>query len=271
MTVQSPQSFVPRPNLRGQEGNDWDESVADLQYRDNCEYAVGHNVSAIALLNPDGSCQQVQTAWIPTADVEKVVPTQVAGVEMSMEAIASAKDGSAVREAIGAIVTAYTSWIASQQTKIPQNSKKRADIARDLLNRAEVANRRIEAGLQALDDPQVFEAFKIANRAIATAIRQRSIHGTDRNPEDLPPPKWRPFQLAFLLMNLVGIAEPTHGDREIVDLLFFPTGGGKIVAVDESIYRRLPCFIIATVDKFANLPWVGETAALFGKVDRYDE
>ena len=43
-------------------------------------------------------------------------------------------------------------------------------------------------------------------------------------------PAWRPFQLAFLLMNLKGIAEPTHPDREVVDLLFFPTGGGKTEA-----------------------------------------
>ncbi len=43
-----------------------------------------------------------------------------------------------------------------------------------------------------------------------------------------------------------------------------------VLAVDDDIYRRLPCFMIATVDKFANLPWVGETGALFGKVDHYD-
>jgi hypothetical protein len=44
-----------------------------------------------------------------------------------------------------------------------------------------------------------------------------------------------------------------------------------IVAVDEPIYRRLPCFIIATVDKFANLPWVGQTGSLFGHVNHYDQ
>ncbi len=48
LTVRTPGGFVPRPNLRGQEGNDWDERVADLQYRHDCEYAVGHNVSATA-------------------------------------------------------------------------------------------------------------------------------------------------------------------------------------------------------------------------------
>ena len=44
-----------------------------------------------------------------------------------------------------------------------------------------------------------------------------------------------------------------------------------MLAVDEPVYRRLPCFIIATVDKFASLPWVGETGALFGRVERYDK
>src|SRR5208337_4054821 len=43
-------------------------------------------------------------------------------------------------------------------------------------------------------------------------------------------PKWHPFQLAFLLMNLPGVADPTHADRQVVDLLFFPTGGGKTEA-----------------------------------------
>ncbi|MEO2015723.1 MAG: helicase-related protein, partial [Fuerstiella sp.] len=44
-----------------------------------------------------------------------------------------------------------------------------------------------------------------------------------------------------------------------------------IVAVDESIYRRLPCFMIATVDKFAAMPWTGQVGGFFGKVDRYSD
>jgi hypothetical protein len=44
-----------------------------------------------------------------------------------------------------------------------------------------------------------------------------------------------------------------------------------IVAVDEPIYRRLPCFVIATVDKFAALPWTGPVGAFFGRVERYDK
>ena len=42
-----------------------------------------------------------------------------------------------------------------------------------------------------------------------------------------------------------------------------------VLAVDEQIYRRLPCFLIATIDKFAALPWVGKTSSLFGNVGTY--
>ena len=48
-------------------------------------------------------------------------------------------------------------------------------------------------------------------------------------------------------------------------------GSLPILAVDEPIYRRLPCFLIATVDKFAAMPWTGEVGAFFGRVQRYDQ
>src|SRR5829696_6401417 len=48
-----------------------------------------------------------------------------------------------------------------------------------------------------------------------------------------------------------------------------PDEGLPIVVVDEEIYRRLPTLLIATVDKFAQMPWKGETQMLFGKVNSY--
>ncbi len=53
-----------------------------------------------------------------------------------------------------------------------------------------------------------------------------------------------------------------------------PFTGGRplpILTVDEAIYRRLPAFVIATVDKFAGLPWLAEAGAFFGNVNREDE
>jgi hypothetical protein len=43
-----------------------------------------------------------------------------------------------------------------------------------------------------------------------------------------------------------------------------------IATVDDEIYRRLPAFLIATVDKFANVPWEGRLGAFFGHVARHD-
>lgn len=44
--------------------------------------------------------------------------------------------------------------------------------------------------------------------------------------------------------------------------------GVPILLVDQEVYRLLPSLVIATVDKFAQLPWNGEVGMLFGRVTR---
>src|SRR5262249_22762374 len=68
LVVRCDRPLVPRPDIRGLEAEDWDERVADLQYRDAFEYAVGHGISTRAHVEPDGQCQVVETAWIPQAE-----------------------------------------------------------------------------------------------------------------------------------------------------------------------------------------------------------
>jgi Type IV secretion-system coupling protein DNA-binding domain len=223
--------FVARPDLKGLESAEWDDRVADLQYRDVGEFAVGHGASTEADVDGEGSSRTVRTVWIPSAEVERVAPEAIPSAELGMEALGSLPDATAARESLAALVTRYREWIAGQEATLePTLTDRRRQAVDELLRRASVAADRIEAGIALLEDPDVFEAFRVANRAMAAAARRRAAILRDIAPDAVEVPAWRPFQLAFLLTNLRGIADPLHADRDVVDLLFFPTGGGKTEA-----------------------------------------
>src|SRR5262249_49508723 len=146
------------------------------------------------------------------------------------EKLAALADGAAAKAGLSALVTHYRAWITRQQANVPARPKRRQETGNELLSRAVVAANRIEAGIDLLKDEKVLDAFRIASKVMAVAARRRFGVMRGKDPASVDPPIWRPFQLAFLLMNLKGIVEPTHEDREVVDLLFFPTGGGKTEA-----------------------------------------
>ena len=225
LEVRSARPFVPRPDLRGAHARDWDEQMADLHYADTPEYATGHGVSADWDL-VDGACRVLRTTWIPKATVERTETVPVPGATTAMEELGELDDGEAVAVALNPLVEQYRSWIDKQQAAVGRLSGERRDIAEELLRRAGVTADRMERGVQVLvDDRGALDAFRVANRAVAVALRQRLSDQFDQEG-----PAWRAFQLAFILVNLPGVAEPTNPERDTVDLLFYPTGGGKTEA-----------------------------------------
>jgi hypothetical protein len=219
--VRSDYPFVPRPNLRGSLIEGWDEQVADLHYANTPEYATGHGVSAdwdIA----DGVCQTIRTAWIPSAQIEKTETVDVPHVELAMDMLGALANGEAAAAALGPLVDAYRAWIEQQRAEIGAFPTARRETADELLRLAGVAAKRIEGGIAVLStDPEALDAFRLANRAVARALRKRL---------GIAAPCWRAFQLAFILLNLPGLSDPRDPNRDTVDLLFFPTGGGKTEA-----------------------------------------
>ncbi len=133
---------------------------------------------------------------------------------------------------MGLLVTEYGTWIEAQAKLRPNLSNTQKDTAGALLNAAKIARDRIENGIRILaSDEKAFEAFRIANRVMAVAqLRRAAQQDPEKVKEGKVIPTWRPFQLAFLLMNVAGQIDPTSAEREAVDLIFFPTGGGKTEA-----------------------------------------
>ncbi len=200
------EGFLPRPDLREGNDDDWDERVAAVQYRHNYEFAVGHNASAFAQIDPENSayCPLIKTTWVPAAEVAQVAPAKLDQVELNMEKIGQFSQRSSLQENLRPLTIAYRQWIAEQE-KIPVDSEKQTETSKKLLSRAQIACDRINQGIDLLTDNQVFYAFKLANQAVAQARRQQLAQETNQPADAFSAPNWRPFQLAFILLNIGGI------------------------------------------------------------------
>lgn len=218
--------FLPRPNRTGEAADDdLDARMMDLHYRERVEYVVGHNVAAEPIFDGE-RVTRVRTRWIPRFQVPVVAPAQPERVTVEMEALAELSSGDEVRGALANLPAAYRHWLVAERARDLHDHDKRADVRDHLLDEAERACRRIEDGIALLaESEEIRQAFALANRAMAMAARRRS---PERYVEAKP--AWRLFQLAFLLLNLRGLSDPTHADRRVVELIFFPTGGGKTEA-----------------------------------------
>lgn len=205
----------------------------------------------------DGRTKYVQSDFIPqyefagvSAALEGLDPFYFSMLFMSRKA---KKDESIGR--LNVLADSYDSWISNNlvDNHRMHDAAFKAKIGDDVIAKCHTALNRIREGIQLLiDDDIAFDAFCFMNRAM---IYQNSIknyskkhgQGIECNFKDFVDPRkkendfgWRPFQIAFILMNLCAMVAPDHKDREIVDLLYFPTGGGKTEA-----YLGLMAFVIA--------------------------
>jgi Helicase conserved C-terminal domain len=237
------QGFVPRYDLSALTSDDPDQRTADLHYRDVKEYGVGRNTSAG--WETGDHVPRVWTDPLPCAEVERVAPREagLSDVQFDMEELAllATSSADALNEALRRLPDLYAEWIITQSEKVASESARRRQTAADLVASMNRARNRIAAGIELLrGDENARVAFHFMNHAIARAARQREAARRKIKPDDAERPKWRPFQLAFVLLNLCGLSQKIHQDREIVDLLFFPTGGGKTEA-----YLGLAAYTIA--------------------------
>jgi hypothetical protein len=234
-----------------------DEELA-LAYRHRRTFAIGHGCGAV--WDADSSpVTWVEAEPMPLLEVRGLT-TQVrmapaAERAMDMRWLANpATDPAAIRAAFDSMLIEYRSWIEGQQDRARSFPDDVEATAQRMIDRQHQAARRMEVGIQTLfgDDPQIFSAFRIAQEAMLTQFlwtRHRgspcdvgdgAVDPIDVWSPDKAAPHWRPFQLAFQLIVLDSLARPEGAERNVLDLLWFPTGGGKTEA-----YLALAAFEIA--------------------------
>ena len=144
-----------------------------------------------------------------------------------------------LRPALAAFVDKYAEWVTRQQAQISVLRLDDHVVGNRLVARMKRAVQRMQAGVRLLDvNSQARLAFALANRAMLDQMRQHDrLQGESRADDAY---RWRPFQLAFLLTTLESTANEDSEFRDTVDLIWFPTGGGKTEA-----YLGLVAFQIA--------------------------
>ncbi|NLS91523.1 MAG: helicase [Planctomycetaceae bacterium] len=241
--------------------DDLEERLMAMLYRHHIEFAVGHGVSVHTEVSKESSDRAVlvRTQFVPRYEVPRTAPptaedadenpafAKLDGLVLDMKKLAEA-DIKKLPKILEPLVAAYKEWIDGEEDKLTdpkEGLSQFGDAPPVAIANCRATLKRVEAGLQLLaKDQQVFEAFQFMNRAMWLQ-RTHSIYSErvrrGEQPDfdkDIDQPKnrsWRPFQIAFILLNLPGVTKLDHPERgegpdALADLLFFPTGGGKTEA-----------------------------------------
>ena len=251
------QVILPYPEAFQNSLDDEEKGIA-LLYQSHKTFAIGHGCAA-NWEEPDSLTRKTQLTalCLPTVEVPSttsdVLRSDGTTVEVSMAVLAGLEDGRDGFPELEEVVSLYREWIARRNAEIPALPDELQGIARKHLAQCISAARRMENGLAYLRQPtqkdRALKAFKLANHAILlqqiNGSTQRRVHYDSKSkrlimtpgytvPDVINTPagrgKWRAFQIAFLLLSLVSIADGEDNERESVELIWFPTGGGKTEA-----------------------------------------
>lgn len=245
-------AIEPYPEVE-QPDRDKEEQSIDLLYRKKRTYAVGHGCAADWGTGTEESVPWVRAEPMPAYEVVSLTPnvyqTDDAGnrtsVIVSMEELS--KGSQAGRDQVETVLRLYDEWIADREAEIPTLPVRFQPAARRHLADCRAALNRMQTGWALVEaSPVARRAFQLANEAMLyQQVRSRlPLREVRRGPDDVlrpvgPHPEatikqgqgnWRPFQIAFILGSLPELVEPDRAQRPLVDLIFFPTGGGKTEA-----------------------------------------
>jgi hypothetical protein len=255
------QAIPPYPTALSLQSDPEEEELA-LLYRNVPTFAIGHGTAAIWGSEEAGHVAWVGNSYLPSHSVPRVDFTlKSASDVLSLQRLSTIEDDVSVVPSLYQFVGDYESWSDELLVTLSQIRKPVLSAAAGrLLGRISTSISRMRRGIDLLatdEHSYVRRAFALANRAMLMQM----VHGSDQfagkrkqwtaalpdEPDytsEALTHSWRPFQLAFLLLTLESAALDDSADRSVVDLIWFPTGGGKTeaylaLAAFTIFYRRL--------------------------------
>ena len=258
--------FVSYGNFADTTAFDEEEKSLDLLYRNKLVFGTGHGVSVDWSINTDG-LGSIFTEFMPEHEVPKInlnlrreteQEQAVSENSLSMKYLSDLdKTDRATKIAdMESFIDCYGAWIEDLKKESEGFSVRYKQTAETHISQCEESFTRMKNGLSILKkDDTAWNAFLLTNRAMFMQRIHGSFQSNDRYPDDEEwqqkmkelnysnesddKCRWRPFQLAFLLMSIRSIVDPECAERNLVDLIWFPTGGGKTEA-----YLGLTAFTI---------------------------
>tara|TARA_X000000950_G_scaffold122816_1_gene154029 strand:+ start:5157 stop:8606 length:3450 start_codon:yes stop_codon:yes gene_type:complete len=250
--------------------NDEEIKEQELLYRNKKRFSYGHGCATDWEENYKDknrvSCNKIFSSFIPCYEIKPVEGRinqfldKNKEFKFSMEYLSSSKiTQSDVIKLLNSLKEDYLHWINSLKDELKIIDKNYKIAAEKNIQKCEESLKRISKGISILEsDSDAFNAFKISNRAmLIQQVHSSFINKSeskdnydlnnktvDKKVDDYKSDEkignWRPFQIAFFLMNIESIVDEESDDRDLVDLLWFPTGGGKTEA-----YLGIAAFTIA--------------------------
>lgn len=207
----------------------------EMLYSKYRNYVTGHGCAADFLI--DKGKLYLFTSYIPCYELNQMMPAKnTKGRLLSMSYLSTTKQDTLIEE-LGSWIFEYKEWIEKQESLIKNLDVDYSSVANDNIDKCYATYETICKSIKCLHDKNVFHAFQLANEAmLQQRVHSLKIKGIEPDVESI---SWYPFQLAFILKEIVSFADIHCVERNMVDLLWFPTGGGKTEA-----YLGIAAFVI---------------------------
>lgn len=234
LSVKSDNGF--KPVYRKNTHKSFEEEKNDMLYDSVNNYSYGHGCSSVYFMN-QGIVTEVRSEFVPQYRMLQMMPRLFDNSEYLYMNYWSKADRSVACYQLDSFIMQYQEWYAELKNNTELIAKYH-NTALDSFNKIERCISRLRAGVDTLRKNDIaWKSFLYMNEAM---LLQR-VKTKHCSPDTV---SWYPFQIAYILQIIPDIVDNDSEYHKDVDLLWFPTGGGKTEAylglsAFSIFYRRL--------------------------------